>query len=93
MERINGQPSDHQRGRSIRTPNLLVEALIAVSVVGIAAALFFALLDAIIVEPECDAGTPSTERTDWRPDIRHCHADGVDLWDCIRQSGMYREDI
>ena len=26
---------------------------------------------------------------DWRPDIRHCHAPEVDLWDCIRNPGDY----
>ena len=28
---------------------------------------------------------------DWRPDIRHCHVANVDLWECIKDPGKYKE--
>ena len=38
---------------------------------------------------------PAPVYKDWRPDISHCMDDDseVELWDCIRQPGMYRTDI
>ncbi len=59
-------------------------ALLAFVFLYLAATVAFAVLVFFYTRNIHDLPAAMTETRDQRPDIQHCFADDVDLWDCIR---------
>lgn len=79
-------------GRVRPQRRLVVDILMATAIVGALAAFALEIYTTSKAHG-CSVGDPpSTERRDWRPDIRHCQADNTDLWNCIRGE-VKRDDI
>lgn len=74
--------------RSYRPTPLFIITIIALLITAAAAYLGLAIVGYVAAR---DQDITQRVTTDWRPDIRHCHHRDVDLWDCIRNPGDYKD--